>query len=118
MPTLVLAEGLLVYLDVEPMVGLLGGVRRPGGARAAPWRPAWPSTPTGSTRPGVVERANAARPGAGAEPWRTILPVPAHLALVERARDGRWSKSLDDVTFDAGAVRGPSLLVVGPTRSG
>ncbi len=115
-PTLVLAEGLLVYLDVEPMVALLSGVRRraaPGSALAA----SLAVHPDGIDSAVVVERANAARPGADAEPWRTILPVPAHLDLVRRSG---WSvvESVDDATLGTGAARGQSLLVSARPGSG
>ncbi len=110
LPTLVLAEGLLVYLDGEAVVGLLEGAR----SRAAPGSVLTASLavhPEGFDSAWVTARANAARPGAGAEPWRTILTPSAHRALVERAG---WTvvEASDDVVFDATAVAGRSLLVV------
>jgi methyltransferase (TIGR00027 family) len=108
-PTLVMAEGLLVYLGSGEIVDLLGDVR----ARAAAGSVLAASLavhPEGLDSAWVTARANASRPGARAEPWRTILSRPAHLALVERAG---WSvvDAFDDTTFDAAAVPGRSLLL-------
>jgi hypothetical protein len=60
----------------------------------------------------VVDEANAGRPGATTEPWRTILAPTAHLALVTRS-GWRVAESLDDASFGTGARPGRSLLVVG-----
>ncbi len=110
LPTLVLAEGLLVYLDGDAVVGLLGGVRvRAAGGSALVASLA--VHPEGVDSAWVTARANAARPGAEAEPWRTILTRSAHLELVERAG---WSvvEAVDVASLDAGAVPGRSLLAV------
>jgi methyltransferase (TIGR00027 family) len=109
-PTLVLAEGLLVYLDGAAVVGLLYGVH----ARAAAGSTLVASLavhPEGIDSAQVLERANAARPGAAHEPWRTILSAPAHLELVSRSG---WTvvESVDDAALGTGAVPGRSLLVV------
>ena len=109
-PSLVLAEGLLVYLDRGAVVDLLAGVRSraaPGSALAA----SLAVHPEGVDSAWVTARANAARPGAATEPWRTVLPPLAHLALVERSG---WSvvQTLGDESFDAEAVPGRSLLVL------
>jgi len=109
-PTLVLAEGLLVYLESETVVGLLAGVH----ARAAEGSTLVASLavhPEGIDSVRVVERANAARPGAAHEPWRTILAAPAHLELLSRSG---WTviESVDDAALGTGAVPGRSLLVV------
>ncbi len=109
-PTLVLAEGLLVYLDQEAIVGLLGGIR----ARAAAGSALAASLavhPDGVDSAWMVERANAARPRAQSEPWRTILPVSAHLELVDRSG---WTvvQSVDDAAMGTGAVPGRSLLIL------
>ncbi|HEY7917508.1 MAG TPA: SAM-dependent methyltransferase [Acidimicrobiales bacterium] len=109
-PTLVLAEGLLVYLDGETVVGLLAGVH----ARAAEGSALVASLavhPEGIDSARVLQRANAARPGAAHEPWRTILSAPAHLELVSGSG---WTviESVDDAALGTGAVPGRSLLVV------
>ncbi len=115
-PTLVLAEGLLVYLDEASVGALLGGVR----SRAAAGSGLVASLavhPDGIDSALVVERANAARPGAHAEPWRTILPVSAHLELVRRS-GWRVVESTDDATLGTGAVRGQSLVVLARPGTG
>ena len=109
-PTLVLAEGLLVYLDGAAVVGLLSGVH----ARASEGSALVASLavhPEGIDSAQVLARANAARPGAAHEPWRTILSAPAHLELVSRSG---WTvvESVDDAALGTGAVPGRSLLVV------
>jgi len=115
-PSLVLAEGLLVYLDQEAVIGLLGGIRAraPAGSALAA---SLAVHPDGVDSAWVVERANAARPRAGSEPWRTILPVPAHLDLV--ARSG-WAvvESVDDAVMGTGAVPDRSLLVLAHPAEG
>lgn len=108
-PTLFLAEGLLVYLDQPTIIGLLGGLA----ARAAAG-----STLAASLSvhgPGVdsdlvVAAANARRRAAQSEPWRTILPADAHLALLTQAG---WdvAATVDAATLDAGVEPGRSLLV-------
>ena len=114
LPSLVLAEGLLVYLDEEAIVGLLGGIRvrtPPGSTLAA----SLAVHPDGVDSGWVVARANAARHGDGREPWRTILPAEAHLHLL--ARSG-WTvvESVDDAALGTGAVPGRSRLVVARPR--
>ncbi len=109
LPTLVLAEGLLVYLDESAVVGLLAAVR----ARAADGSTLAASLavhPEGFDSAWVTARANAARPGAAAEPWRTILSPSAHVALVERSG---WTvmESVDEASRGTG-VPGRSLFVV------
>lgn len=109
-PTLVLAEGLLVYLDGATVVGLLSAVH----ARAAEGSTLVASLavhPDGVDSEQVLVRANAARPGPAHEPWRTVLSVPAHLELVSRSG---WTvaESVDDAALGTGAVPGRSLLVV------
>jgi methyltransferase (TIGR00027 family) len=110
LPSLVLAEGLLVYLDSPAVVDLLGGAR----ARAAAGSALVASLaihPEGVDSAWVTARANAARPGAATEPWRTILPPSAHVELLNRSG---WSvvEAVDDASLDIGAVPGRSLLVV------
>jgi len=82
--SLFICEGLLVYLDPRTIARLLGALR----SRAAPR-----STLAASLavhRDGVdseqaVVIANSRRRSAMNEPWRTILPAGAHLALLTRA---------------------------------
>ncbi|MGD0311749.1 MAG: class I SAM-dependent methyltransferase [Acidimicrobiales bacterium] len=109
-PTLFLCEGLLVYLDEDAIVGLLTVLRtRATGGSVLAASLAVHAEGVGSER--AVDQANAGRPRATSEPWRTILPPSAHLALVTRS-GWRVSDSLDDASFGTGAVSGRSLLVV------
>jgi methyltransferase (TIGR00027 family) len=109
LPTLVLAEGLLVYLDATAVVDLLGAVRARAGTGST-LAASLAVHPEGVDSAWVTTRANAARPGAAAEPWRTILSPSDHVALLERSG---WTvtESVDDATLDAEAP-GRSLFVV------
>jgi methyltransferase (TIGR00027 family) len=109
-PSLVVAEGLLVYLDQHAVVELLRGIR----SRAVAGSVLVASLavhPEGIDSAWVVERSNAARPAANAEPWRTILPASEHLDLVRRS-GWRVVESVDDATLGTGAVPDRSLLVL------
>ena len=109
-PTLVLAEGLLIYLEPDAGAALLRGVR----ARAAPGSALAASLavhPEGVDSALATTRANAGRPRAQAEPWRTIMSPSAHLELVERS-GWRVAEAVDDASLDDEAVPGRSLLVV------
>ena len=118
-PTLFLCEGLLVYLDQPTIAGLLGGLA----ARAAAGSTLTASLsvhPPGVDSGRVVAAANARRRAAQSEPWRTILPADAHLALLARAG---WhvAATVDAATLDAGVEPGRSLLVTArpaPPRAG
>ncbi|HEU5420346.1 MAG TPA: class I SAM-dependent methyltransferase [Streptosporangiaceae bacterium] len=107
--TLFLCEGLLVYLDAPVITGLLCGLR----ARAAPGSVLAASLaihPEGADTAAVLARANAARRTGVTEPWRTILPAAAHLALLAAA--GWLSEAaVDDAELDSGAPPRRSLLV-------
>jgi methyltransferase (TIGR00027 family) len=109
LPSLVLAEGLLVYLDVTAVVDLLGAVRARAGT-GSHLAASLAVHPEGLDSAWVTDSANAARPGAAAEPWRTILSPSAHVALVERSG---WTvfESAGDTAHDAEAP-GRSLLVL------
>jgi methyltransferase (TIGR00027 family) len=109
LPSVVLAEGLLVYLEAEAIVDLLAGVRTRAAAGSA-LVASLAVHPEGVDSAWVTARANAARPGAAAEPWRTILSPSAHRALVERSG---WTiaESVGDASLDPDAP-GRSLFVV------
>jgi len=84
LPTLFICEGLLVYLDRGTCHALLTALAR----RAAAGSVLVASMAThadGLDSGEVANAANARRRLGDAEPWRTILPVAEHLALVERA---------------------------------
>jgi methyltransferase (TIGR00027 family) len=108
-PTLFLGEGLLVYLDEGAIVGLLGRAR----ARAAPASGLVATLavhPDGIDSRVVLDRANASRPAARAEPWRTILPASSHLQLLVRSG---WEpvEVVDDAVLGTGAPPERSLSV-------
>ncbi len=116
-PTLFICEGLLVYLDQMTIVSLLAGLE----ARAA----------LGSTLAAslsvhqedadsnlVTAAANSWRRAGRSEPWRTILPVGAHLALLERA-GWRVDQAIDAAELADGVDVGTTLLVTAhPDRFG
>jgi methyltransferase (TIGR00027 family) len=108
--SLVLAEGLLVYLDEQDIVSVLAGARS-GAAPGSTLAASLAVHPAGVDSAWVVEQANAARPGADREPWRTILPLAAHLDLVVRA-GWRVAQSTDDAALGTGAPPDRSVLVV------
>ncbi len=115
-PSLVLAEGLLVYLEPDTVVRLLAGTA----ARSAPASRLAASLAVHGRdldSAWVVAQANAARPGAEAEPWRTILPAPAHLDLLSRSG---WTvvEAVDDASLGTGALPGRSLLVLATPATG
>jgi methyltransferase (TIGR00027 family) len=108
-PTLFLVEGLLVYLDEAAIVGLLGQARARSGP-ASGLVATLAVHPDGIDSRTVLQRANAARPGARAEPWRTILPISSHLHLVVRSG---WEpvEVVDDAALGTGAPPQRSLSV-------
>jgi methyltransferase (TIGR00027 family) len=108
-PSLFICEGLLVYLDQPTCARLLSGLR----SRAAPGSRLAVSLAV--HRQGVVSEqvtaaANARRASGRAEPWQTILPLDAHLALLSRA-GWRVESAIDAVLLDAGAAPGRTQLV-------
>jgi methyltransferase (TIGR00027 family) len=83
-PTLFICEGLLVYLEpaaIVSMLSALAGRAAAGSELAASLAVHSPEYRSEA----VLARANEARGGGGAEPWRTILPRDAHLALLHEA---------------------------------
>jgi methyltransferase (TIGR00027 family) len=112
--TLFICEGLLVYLDQGACVRLLAGLRsRVVGAAATSTSVLAASLAVhrqGVDSDEVVGVANARRRTGGTEPWRTILPVDAHLALVRQAG---WEprRQVDVAELDVQAPPGRSLLI-------
>jgi O-methyltransferase involved in polyketide biosynthesis len=108
-PALFLCEGLLVYLDEAAIVELLGQARAraEGASRLVATLAVHPE---GVDSRVVLQRANAARSGARAEPWRTILPASSHLQLVVRSG---WEpvEVVDDAVFGTGSPPERSLSV-------
>jgi methyltransferase (TIGR00027 family) len=112
--TLFLCEGLLVYLDEPAILRLLGDLA----ARAAPGSTLAASLAVhraGADSPAVVAAANARRRDGRHEPWRTILPADAHLALLGQAG---WhvGRAIDAADLVPDAPPGRTLLVTASVR--
>jgi len=108
-PSLYICEGVLVYLDEPTTIALLGGAasRAAGGSVLAA---SVAIHAAGVQSAKVVAAANARRPNATAEPWRTMLPAGAQIELLSRSG---WAVDLavDDATMGTGAPPDRSLLV-------
>ena len=106
-PSLFICEGLLVYLDQPTCERLLAGLGgRPGEhAGGQPGRsPRWgPLGPGGRRR----QRPAAVR---APRPWRTILSLDAHLALLDRT-GWRVEQTIDAAELNGEAVPGRTRLV-------
>ncbi|WP_269859680.1 SAM-dependent methyltransferase, partial [Streptomyces sp. RPT161] len=107
--SLFICEGLLVYLDQPTILRLLGRLR----SRAAGGSVLAASLavhPEGEDSEALAAAANARRRAGRSEPWRTILPAPAHLDLLVRS-GWRSQLAVDDAQLDDAAPPGRSLLV-------
>jgi methyltransferase (TIGR00027 family) len=107
--SLFICEGLLVYLDQPTCDRLLVGLR----ARAALGSTLAVSLAVhraGASSDEVIAAANSRRPSGRREPWRTILPLDAHLALLGRA-GWQVEQTVDAAELDGEAVPGRTLLV-------
>ena len=83
-PTLFICEGLMVYLDqatCHRLLAALAGRAAPGSVLAA----SLSTHADGLDSAEVLAAANARRRTSAAEPWRTILPLAEHLALLRQA---------------------------------
>jgi methyltransferase (TIGR00027 family) len=115
-PSLFICEGLLVYLDQRTCTRLLAGLR----SRAAEGSRLAASLAVhrnGLSSEQVVAAANARRRTGRDEPWRTVLPLEAHLALLERCG---WhvERATDAAELEADAVPGRAqLITAAPLRS-
>ena len=114
-PTLFICEGLLVYLDQQACVRLLGALR----ARAAIGSELAVSLAThreglDSARVAAVANSRRAHPR---ESWLTILPEAAHLELLGRA-GWQVSNRVDAAELGTGAEPGRSLLVTARPATG
>jgi methyltransferase (TIGR00027 family) len=108
-PSLFICEGLLVYLDQPTCSLLLSGLR----SRAAPGSTLAVSLAVHRRGVGsdqVITAANARRRSGLSEPWRTILPLDDHLALLS---DAGWhvERAVDAVELDGEATAGRTQLV-------
>ncbi len=108
-PSLFVCEGLFVYLDRRTIIDLLGSLhsRAPGSSTLAA---SLATHPEGMDSTEVVAVANSRRRSAAQEPWRTILPPGAHIALLTRAG---WQPDLvlDAAELDPRSPPGRCLLV-------
>ncbi len=108
-PSLFICEGLLVYLDLPTCERLLTGLR----SQAAPGSTLAVSLAVhraGVNSEEVLAAANGRRPSGRREPWRTILPLDAHLALLGRSG---WEveEAIDAAELDGEAAPGRTRLV-------
>lgn len=112
--SLFLCEGLLVYLSEQTGTGLLRTLR----SRAAPGSRLVASLAVHRADVSTDEArsiANARRVHGRGERWRTILPLDAHLALVESA-GWRIERPVDAAELDPGVAPGRSYLVIAGVR--
>lgn len=109
LPSLFLAEGLLVYLDEDATISLLSGARAAASAGSV-LAASLSVHAEGLDSAVVLARANGRRRTAGEEPWLTILPAGAQVSLLARAR-WRVTASTDAAELGTGAEPGRSLLV-------
>ena len=107
--SLFICEGLLVYLDQPTCIRLLAGlssIAAPGSTLAV----SLATHRAGIDSDQVTSAMNARRRTGRSEPWRTILPVDSHLALIERA-GWQVEQTLDAVRLDPAANPGRTQLV-------
>ena len=103
LPSLLICEGLLVYLDQDTVVRLLAGLH--GAAAAGSTLAASLATHRdGASSQQVVAAANARRRTGISEPWRTILPAAVHLGLVTGA-GWQVGEAVDAARLDSGTPR-------------
>jgi methyltransferase (TIGR00027 family) len=103
--SLFICEGLLIYLDQDATVELLGAAR----ARSNPTSRLAASLathPAAESSEQVVATANRIRRHSRREPWLTILPAAGQLALLERAG---WS-----ALSTSDEIRGMLLVLARP----
>jgi len=110
-PSLFICEGLLVYLDQDTIVRLLGSLR----SRAQSSSRLAASLAVhhaGLDSDVVTATANGRRRHGESEPWRTILPVAAQFELLARAG---WAITDDGGDLEAAVERRTLLVVASPS---
>jgi methyltransferase (TIGR00027 family) len=107
--SLFICEGLLAYLDQSTCTRLLAGLRSQA-APASTLAAGLSVHSSGGDSDQLTAAANARRRAGQAEPWRTILPLDAHLALLDRA-GWQVEHMTDPVELDAAAAPGRTQLV-------
>jgi putative hydrolase of the HAD superfamily len=108
--SLLVCEGLLIYLDAAAIVRLLAGLRSRC-TDASRLTASLAVHADGIDTGAVLEHANAARRHGATEPWRTILPAAAQRDLLAR---GGWSvgELLDEAALGGRGEPGRSVFVV------
>lgn len=109
-PALFVCEGLLVYLDRETIRDLLASLGRSADFDSR-LVASLATHPDGMRSAIVVARANARRPNAKTEPWKTILPASEYQELFARC-GWKFSEAVDPSTTDDDIGAGRVLLVV------
>jgi methyltransferase (TIGR00027 family) len=112
--TVFICEGLLVYLDGPAIVTLLAALAARA-SRASTLAVSLAIHPSELDPQVVAATANARRRLGAEEPWVTILPLQAHLALLH---DAGWVEEavVDDTALEPRAVPGRSMLVTARPR--
>jgi methyltransferase (TIGR00027 family) len=108
-PSLFICEGLLVYLEQSTCVRLLAGLRSRSD-NTSRLAASLATHPAGVSSRDITARANAQRRTGQKEPWRTILPLDTHLALL-RAADWHVQRDLDAADVDLDAAPGRTHLI-------
>lgn len=109
-PSLFICEGLLVYLDRPTCLRLFAGLRSRS-VEGALLAASLAVHDSGADSDHVATVANARRRDGVTEPWRTILPLDAHLALL--AESGwRARRTVDAAELAADAIAGRTQLVI------
>jgi methyltransferase (TIGR00027 family) len=107
--SLLICEGLLVYLEQPICARLLSGLRSHTGLGSV-LAASLATHPAGVDSSKLVAAANARRRAGRSEPWHTILPRDAHLAIIEQA-GWRMEQTVDAVELDPSATPGSTELV-------
>jgi methyltransferase (TIGR00027 family) len=108
-PSVLLTEGLLIYLDHATGDRLLTGLR----SRAAAGSILVASLAVhraGLDSDHVAAIANSRRPNADREPWRTIMPVDDYVAALRQC-GWRVGTAIDPAELEPGAPSGKTLLI-------
>jgi len=112
-PTLFISEGLLVYLDqatCRQLLAALAGRAAAGSVLAV----SLSTHADGLDSAEVLAAANARRRTSKAEPWRTILPLDEHLALLQQAGWEVATTQSAPSSADVGHARRSLLVTAGP----
>jgi methyltransferase (TIGR00027 family) len=109
-PTLLVCEGVLIYLDEPVLIRLLSGLASCAAAGST-LAASLAVHAEGLASAEVLAAANARRRAGQTEPWRTILPRDEQIALLARA-GWRTDQTVDAADLEATAPPGRTLLVL------